>query len=181
MSTWVPRLRLPIMIVLALWLGYMVLASPDTITFTMSDGTSTVTVPRSLEGWSLEPGEGDTLLTGSTRLGLFHLEVETTPIPVGGNLAALIAERHTELWKQHDDYQVRLKGELKPFGHHRAPTSRAVYDDKFLWTTTRWVRHDVYWRYNWQYVRVGFRFPEFLDNYFGADQYYIANNVNLAP
>lgn len=181
MAVWIPRLRLLGLILLSVWLGYAVLATPGTLTFTMADGHSSITVPRSLEGWSLKPGEGTTLLSGSTRLGLFRLEVEETPVPVGGNLAAFIAERHTELWKIHDDYQVRLKGEIRPFGHHRGPTSRAVLNGELFGREVRWVQHDVYWPYHWQYVRIGFRFPEFLDNYFGADRYFIANNIKLAP
>lgn len=181
MAVWIPRLRLLGLTLLAVWLGYMVLATPGTLTFQMADGHSSITVPDSLEGWSLKAGEGTVLMSGSTRLGLFNLEVEETPVPVGGNLASFIADRHSELWNTNDEYQVRLKGEIRPFGRHRGPTSRAVFDEKLFFTTVRWVQHDVYWPYHWQYVRVGFRYPEFLDNYFGADRYFIANNINLAP
>lgn len=175
------RLRLPLFIVLALWLGFLVEATPGTATYRLTDGSS-VTLPRSLEGWHLEPGEGDMLLHGGTRFGTMELEIEKTHVPVGANLSAYIAERHTKLFAANDDYQIRLKGELKPFGPNQLPTSHAVYNGKFLGLfTTRYAQHDVYLPYKWSYVRVGLYYPEFLDDYMTPDTLFLANNLKLAP
>jgi hypothetical protein len=174
------RLRLPLAVLLAVFLGYLILRTPGTLTVTMADGVSTATVPRGLEGWHLTPGQDSVLLKGGTRLGLISLQVETTNVPKDGNLQAYIADRQHDAWLAQENYQPRLKGELRTWGEDRAPVARAVYDGKFLGFQTRMVQHDVYWPYQWQYVRIGLTFPEFLDDYMGPDQYFLATHLTFA-
>jgi hypothetical protein len=174
-----PRYKLPLLILLAAWLGYLVLATPGTVTVQLPNNKGSVTMPRSLEGWQLTPGHGDFLLSGHTRMGLMQLQIEETNIPVGGNLAAYITERHNTGWKVEHDYQVRLKGELRAFGSYRLPVGRAVLDGKFLGRKVRMVQYDAYMQSDWKYVRVGFTFPEFLDDYLTPDQLFLADNIKL--
>jgi hypothetical protein len=167
------------LLLLAVWIGYALLATPGTTTIALAGGKGTLTVPRSLEGWQVAPGTDDMLATGKTRLGLMQLQVQQTKVPVGGDLAAYIAERQALDWKLTHDYQVRLKGELRPFGAYRVPVARAVYDGTLLGLKVRMVQYDAYMRSDWRYVRVGFTFPEFLDDFLTPDQEYIALNVKL--
>ncbi|HWI63747.1 MAG TPA: hypothetical protein VNT75_18075 [Symbiobacteriaceae bacterium] len=172
-------LRLLIYSAAALWLGYLVLATPEITVFQLAGDRGYIGVPASLEGWSLAEGSGDLLVQGHTRLGLMTLEVERTGVPLDGALTAYISQRHARLFLDHDDYQVRLKGEYQPFGIHHVPTARAVYDGELLGLKVRMVQHDAYWLLDERYVRIGMRFPEFLDRYFWADQYFIATYLNL--
>ena len=173
--------KLPALILLAAWLGYILLAAPSITTVRLADGVSTVAVPQSLEGWKLETSEGDKLVTGTTRLGVITLEIERTHISVNDPaLGEYISQRHSEGWKQWDDYQIRLKGEFRSFGRIWAPVARSVYDGPFLGSTVNIVQHDTYLVYKGEYVRVGMCFPEFLDQYTWVDQTFIANNLKLA-
>lgn len=180
LARWNHRVRLPLLLLLTVWIGYALLATPGKTTIALAGGKGTLTVPRSLEGWRVAPGQDEMLATGKTRFGLMQVQVQQTPVPVGGDLAAYIADRQALDWKLTHDYQVRLKGELRPFGAMRVPVSRAVYDGTLLGMKVRMVQYDAYMRSDWRYVRVGFTFPEFLDDYFAADQEYIALNVKLA-
>ncbi|HYG59104.1 MAG TPA: hypothetical protein VD902_13670 [Symbiobacteriaceae bacterium] len=173
------RLKLPALILLSAWLGYLSLATPEVQTIRLADGASTIAFPRSLEGWKVTAGEGNILARGTTRLNIIALEIETTGVPVIGPLAEYISDRHSKLWQQETDYQIRLKGELRDFGRHRAPISRAVFAGTFMGIKTRMVQHDAYLTYKGEYVRIGLRFPEFLDEYTANDQIFIANNIQL--
>ncbi|HYF95766.1 MAG TPA: hypothetical protein VD969_26415 [Symbiobacteriaceae bacterium] len=178
--------RLLLLVVAAGVIGFLAEATPGITVFQLQGNLGYIAVPRSLEGWQLTPGPGDVLVQGRTRLGLMELELEKTNVPirddlVPDNLTAYIAGRHSCLFQAHEGYQARLHGEYQPFGIHRVPTARAVYDAKLLGLPVRMVQHDAYWQLQSQYVRVGMRFPEFLDRYFWPDQYFIANYLNLAP
>jgi hypothetical protein len=174
------KLRLPLVLVLAISLGYLVESTPKSLVVPMNDGAGTVTVPRSLEGWRLKPGQGDLLLSGGTRLGLMKLQIATTGVTDAAVLGSYIADRQQADFLAHENYQTRLKGEIRTWGDQRMPVARAVYDGKFLGVTTRFVQHDVFLPYRGQYVRVGLTFPEFLDNYLGPDQYFLATHLTFA-
>lgn len=173
-------LRLLLLALTAVWLGYLSLSAPGITVLQLSGNLGYFAVPKSLEGWQLTEGTGDMVARGRTRLGLMHLELERTPVSIGDNLAVYVAERHGRLFLAHDDYQIRLRGELQPFGIHQAPAARATYNGRLLGAGIRMVQHDAYWQLQGNYLRVGMTFPEFLDRYFWADQYFIANYLNLA-
>lgn len=174
-----PFYRLIGLVCLSALLGFLVLRTPGLMIVEFPDGTGSITLPQSLEGWRMKPGHGNLLLTGETRLGLVKLEVERTPVSEDDQpgLQEFIGARHQQLFTVSDDYQARLRGEYRRFGlNTMANISRAVWDDRLPLIPVRGqvVQHDVYWKYQGSFLRVGMHYPLILERYINMDQYILA-------
>ncbi len=178
-----PLVRLCVWLIVAVVLGFVVEKTPGMRTFELPEGRGTIAVPDSLEGWSLERGEGDVLLRGATRLNLMEMEVVKVPAKSEEDLLAYIRDRHDRLWREKEDYQPRLKGEVRRFGLVPVPKGFAVYDDRLPWlpVTVRYVLEDAYFRQRGEYLRITLRYPEPVASYVEIDEYIIAGQLKLAP
>jgi len=177
-----PRLvRLLAFTIAAVILGYLVERDPGRVTLSLPDRGISLAVPKNLEGWVLEPGEGDTLVEGTTRLGLVTLEIATVPVKENGDIDSYIVSRHKELKEGKADYIVWHQGPDSKFGFRPAPAYKATYQGKVGWwpfTTEIW-QQDVYWPYRGNYARISMRYPNFLINYVYMDRLMLAGNLKL--
>lgn len=172
--------RLLFLAFFSILLGYMVFRTPGLKTVDFPDGSGYITVPRSLEFWRIEPGEGELLLKGHTLFRLNQLEVVRTHVTNPEDLLTYIATRHQQLFQVTDEYQGRLRGEIRRFGLVPFHSARGVYTDWVLGLPIRGqiVQHDVYVVHQGEYLRVGLRFPIVLERYVGMDPYVIAADLN---
>lgn len=179
-------LRFPVLLLAVLVLGILVEKTPGVMTVQLPDNSGSISVPDSLEGWKLEPGEGDQLLTGSTRLSLQQLELVRTHVPVGNGTALkeYVKQRHDQLWKETDEYQWRLHGDPRKFaGSVTVPTGLGVYQAPFLGRfgkTAYWVQ-DLYFPHEGQWTRLTLTYPESLQRYVSVDHMIIGPHVRLNP
>lgn len=182
MTRLAPATKLAFFLVLAVLLGYVVERSPERLTLSLPDQGVTVSVPENLEGWVLEPGEGDVLVKGHTRGGLVSLEVAKVPVAQNGDIYGYIQERHQELKQGKREYIVWHQGSDSKFGLRNAPTYKATHQGRVLglWTTEVW-EYDSYWPYRGQYARITMRYPDFLVNYVYPDKALIGTALKLEP
>jgi|GEM_PF-3777300 len=176
-----PLLRVTLAVLAAVWLGYLLFRDPSSAELPLGNLRGSMRIPRSLEGWKVEPGVGNTLLMGQTRLNLMALRVERIPVASSDDPQVYIAREHEKQSSLLPGYQPRLRGESRQFGQQMVPVSRAVYEGQFLWFTTTYVMHDGYWQCRGEHVRLRFWYPEFLEKYLWGDQYFIASNFRPLP
>jgi hypothetical protein len=166
---------------LAVGLGMIVQGNPGHQTLTVPERDFSVSVPKSLEGWSLEEGEGAVLATGRTWLRTIELEiVAVTPQP-GQTVNDLINQRHTELKVGKTDYIVWHQGLDRKFGNRLANAYKATYWDRLLGLPliVEYWQQDFYWPYREGYARIGLRYPLFMARYHEPDRIMIAAGLKL--
>lgn len=173
------RLRPLLLIGLSIWLGSLVLSSPGLERITLEEPGITVALPKNLEGWRLDQGEGDLLLRGDTRLQIMELEIEKVIILPGENLADWVERRHQELLRGKEEFAVTFRGEDWRFGNKKMQAYRARYRDRILSLPLRGVvwQHDVYWPYQGGFLRVGMRYPDIASNYVEPTKYMLAASL----
>jgi hypothetical protein len=172
--------RLPVLLILVVLLGCLVEDQPGAAVFHLADAKGTIAVPTSLEGWQLRNGAGNIIATGHTRLHLAELEMERTTLSARCDLGVAVTDRHREAALAHTNYIVERRGEFTRIGEMRLPTSRATYDVTVLGQKVRMVQEDLYFLMEHQWVRLGLRFPAFLEPYFWTDIQFIVSHVRLA-
>lgn len=185
MARYIRLLRFPVFLLVALVLGLLVEKTPGIMTVQLPDNSGSIAVPDSLEGWKITPGEGDVLLTGSTRFNLQSMELVRTHVPAdSAALKIYIKERHDQLWKETDEYQWRLHGEVRRFaGSVPVPTGLGVHKAPLLGRfgdTAYWI-HDLYFPHEGQWTRLTMSYPELLQRYVSVDHMIIGPHVRLNP
>lgn len=182
MNRHLPLAKLALFIILAVWLGYVVEQNPGRVTLSLPDRGVSVSAPRNLEGWVLEPGEGDVLVKGHTRGGLVTLEIVQVPVDQGSesSIYGYIAERHSQVRQGKTGYIVWHQGMDAKFGLRHAPTYKATYQGQILGPFRGEIwQYDSYWPYRGQYARISMRYPDFLINYVYPDKALIAASIKL--
>lgn len=175
-----PAARLAVLVVLAAWLGWVLMRKPEELTLSLPDRGVTVSAPRHLEGWVLKPGEGDILVRGHTRLGLASFEIAIVPVSEESHLQAYLEERYARLKEAHREYVVWRRGADTRSGRRNAPTYQATYRGKILGPLQgRILQQDTYWPYRGRYARISFRYPALLAAYVHPDKAYIASRIKL--
>lgn len=182
MRGFAPWLRVSLWLTLVLLLGMAVQRAPGRVVLSQPHRGIDLSVPRNLEGWRLEPGEGNLLATGRTRTGWVSLEIVDTAVALDGDLDGYIAKRHQELKAGRSNYRVWHHGEDAKFGMRPAPAYKATYDGQLVGPlkTETW-QYDVYWPYRGRYARISMRYPNFMANYVFPDRLYIAAGLRLEP
>lgn len=177
-----PYARLLLFLGLAIWLGYVVQVDPQRLTLSLPDQGVSVSVPKNLEGWILEPGEGDVFVKGRSRGGLVTLEIAHVPVPQNGDIYGFIQERHKQVKQGRDEYIVWHQGMDAKFGMRPAPTYKATYQAPILGglkQTEVW-QYDSYWPYKGEYARISMTYPDFMIEYVQMDKALISASLKLA-
>lgn len=173
-------IRLGLLILLSLGLGYIVQRDPSQHTLTLPEKGISVTLPDGLEGWVLAPGEGDVLVTGHTHLNLFSLEIaEVTATAT--EIDAYMEQRSAVVRIGKDSYKAWHIGTDSRFGRRVAPTYKATYQERLAHLPFRvehWI-YESYWPYRGHYVRISMRYPDFLTRYVEPDKYMLAAGLKL--
>lgn len=180
MKRLMPVAKLALFLILAVWLGSVVQRLPERFTVSLPDQGVTVSVPKNLEGWVLEPGEGDLLVKGHTGTGLVSLEIVKVPATREEEVQRYMEKRHKELRPGKEEYVVWHQGIDSKFGQRRAQTYKATYQGP-IWGPFKgeiW-QYDSYWPHRGQYVRISMRYPNFLLNYIQPDKAFIASHIQL--
>ena len=182
MNRLLPYGRLLLFVALAVWLGYVVQADPQRVTLSLPDKGVTVSVPKNLEGWVLEPGEGDVLIKGKSSGGLVTLEIAHVPVHQNGDIYGFIQDRHKRVKAGKEEYIVWHQGMDSKFGLRPAPTYKATYQGPILrgLSKTEIWQYDSYWPYKGQYARISMTYPNFMVQYVHMDKMIIAASLKLA-
>lgn len=179
MNRVLPVARLALFIVLAVWLGGVLLRMPSRLTLSLPDRGVEVAAPRNLEGWVLEPGEGEVLVKGHSMGGLVTLEIVRVPV-AQDEIDRVIAKRNGELKAGKENYIVWHQGMDAKFGYQPAPTYKATYTGR-IWGPLKgeiW-QYDSYWPYRGQFARISMRYPNFLASYIYPDKMFLGANIKL--
>lgn len=175
-----PLVRLAGFMALSVWLGSVLMQIPQPLTLSLPDKGVAVTVPETLEGWVLKPGDGDILVEGQTHLGLVTLEIAAVPVSTEGAVYDEIARRHAQVKQGKTEYVVWHQGPDSKFGRRQAPTYKATYQGTIFGPLTGEIwQYDTYWPYRGQYARISMRYPNFLVNQLEPDKAYIGSRIKL--
>lgn len=169
-------IRLVLFVCVAGGLGYLVERDPGRVSLPLPDKGFTVSVPADLEGWRLERGSGDILVTGHTLLRTMSLEIAEIPVTRQEDLPAYMKQREATLKAGKQDYVVWHMGEDYKFGSRYAQAYKATYSDRFLITpfhAETWV-NDVYWPYQGHFLRITMWYPDRLARYVEPDKVLLA-------
>lgn len=176
-----PAVKPLALLTVAVGLGILVQGNPGHQTLTVPERNFSVAVPRSLEVWRLEQGQGAVLATGRTLLRTMELEiVAVTPQP-GQTVNHLMDQRHADLRINKADYIVWHQGLDRKFGNRLAHAYKATYSDRLLGlpVMVEYWQQDFYWPYREGYARIGLRYPLFLARYHEPDRAMIAAGLKL--
>lgn len=169
-------IRLPAMVALFAWLSALIMPDPGLLQIHLAEPGIRVAVPRNLEGWRLETGEGDVLVRGRSRLALMELLVERVEVAPGAELAAAIERRHQELRQGKREFAVTFRGEDWRFGDRNLQAYKARYRDRMFGLPVTGViwEHHVYWPYQGGFLRLVMRYPAIAERYAEPTKYMIA-------
>ena len=162
-------IRLALFLGLSIWLGSLVMTDPGIKTVELPQAGMTMTLPHSLEGWHAVPTSG-ALYRAATRLSLATLEIVDTGEPSQTPIAQYIERRTQELRPQVKELIVwEITDSL--MGRRKLKTVKWTSQERIASLPVRveYWSIDYYVPTENNYLRISFRYPDFLWRYFRPD------------
>lgn len=162
-------IRLALLLSLSMWLGSIVMADPGIQTVELPQAGMTITLPSSVEGWRTVPPSG-ALYRAATRWSLATLEIADTGEPVQTPVAQYIEKRTQELRPQVKQLIVWEITE-SALGRRKLKTVKWTSQERLVSLPLRveYWSIDYYVPMEKNYLRISYRYPDFLWRYFRPD------------